>query len=238
MMSQKYNKVAPRSIDTIYNLLAQSLKVDISSPERLVTPIFFAVVVLLLFSFALPDQDPSLQKRMMIAQTQMAIFFALQLTFSRAFESERTDKVFEHLKMSPIDASAFVISKILHVMFVGGLTMLATAGLSVILQGQDLALILDPVVLGAFFLALLGLSGVGVLLSAVTLRADGQAILFPLLYFPLSVPVLLSSTEALAAWVERPVWTETMRGWSTILIAFDAIYLTMAILLAPESESN
>ena len=229
---------SPRWSDTVYKLLAQSLKVDMSSPERLVTPIFFAVVVLLLFSFSIPEQDQSIQVRMMIAQTQMAIFFALQLTFSRAFESERTDKVFEHLKLSPIDASAFVTSKILHIMFVGGLTMLATAGLSIILQGQDLALISDPVVLGAFFLSLLGLSGLGVLLAAITLRADGQAILFPLLYFPLSVPVLLSSTEALAAWVERPVWTETMRGWSTILIAFDAIYLTMAILLAPESESN
>ena len=228
----------PRWFDTVVNLLMQSLRVDLSSPERLVTPIFFAVIVLLLFSFAIPEQDPSIQMRMMIAQTQMAIFFALQLTFSRAFESERNDKVFEHLKMSPIDASAFVISKILHIMLVGGFTILATAGLSVILQGQNLTLILDPVVLGTFFLSLLGLSGVGVLLSSITLRADGQAILFPLLYFPLAVPVLLSSTEALAAWVDRPVWTETMRGWSIILIAFDAIYLTMAILLAPETESN
>ena len=82
---------SPRWSDTVYKLLAQSLKVDMSSPERLVTPIFFAVVVLLLFSFAIPEQDPSIQVRMMIAQTQMAIFFALQLTFSRAFESERTD---------------------------------------------------------------------------------------------------------------------------------------------------
>lgn len=228
----------PRWLDSVSHLLNQSLRVDMSSPERLVTPIFFAVIVLLLFSFAIPEQEPNIQVRMMIAQTQMAIFFALQLTFSRAFESERLDKVFEHMKMLPIAASAFVISKILHLILVGGLTMLATAGLSVILQGQELSLIFDPVVLGAFFLSLLGLAGVGVLLAAVTLRADGQAILFPLLYFPLAVPVLLSSTEALAAWVERPVWTETLRGWSTILIAFDAIYLTMAILLAPESEEN
>jgi heme exporter protein B len=237
-MSIKKNAQSPRWIDTITLLLSQSLRVDISSPERSVTPVFFALIVLLLFSFAIPEQDPSLQIRMMIAQTQMAIFFALQLTFSRAFESERNDKVFEHLRLSPIDSSAFIISKILHVLIVGGLTMLATAGLSVILQGQDLNLILHPVVLGAFFLSLLGLTGVGVLLAAITLRADGQAVLFPLLYFPLSVPVLLSSTEALTSWLERPVWTETLRGWSTILIAFDAIYLTMAILLAPESESN
>lgn len=228
----------PRWIDTVFHLLRQSLRVDISSRERLITPLFFAAVILLLFSFAIPEQDPSLRNRMLVAQTHLAIFFALNLSFSRAFESESTDRVFEHIRMSPIDSSAFIVSKVLHVLCVGGLTMLCTGVLSIILQGQDLAVIADPVVLGVAFLTLVGLSGLGVLLAAITLRADGQAVLFPLLYFPLSVPVLLCSTEALAFWIERHVWSETMRGWTTLLVAFDAIYLTMAILLGPESDGN
>jgi len=222
--------------DSVATLLRQSLRVDISYPERLITPLFFAAIVLLLFSFAIPEQDTTIQPRMVIAQTQLAIFFALQLTFSRAFESERSDRVFEHLRLAPIDSSAFTVSKILHVLIIGSLTMICTAVLSIILQGQDLAVITDPIFVGASILALVGLAGLGVLLAAITLRADGQAILFPLLYFPLSVPVLLSSTEALAAWMERRVWTDSLRSWSTILIAFDAIYLTLAILLAPEGE--
>lgn len=228
----------PPWFGTVWTLFRQSLRVDISSPERLITPLFFAVVILLLFSFAIPELDPSIQSTIMIAQTQIAIFFALQLTFARAFESERHDRVFEHLKLSPIPASAFIVSKMLHILFIGALTMLSTAFMSTILQGQEPGLMFDPLKLLVAFLSLLGLTGLGVLLAAITLKADGQAVLFPLLYFPLAVPVLLSSTEAISQWVERPVWTETMGGWVTILVAFDAIYLTMAILLAPESDTN
>jgi len=228
----------PRWLETVRTLFLQSIRVDMSSPERLITPLFFAVVILLLFSFAIPELDTSIESRVMVAQTQIAIFFALQLTFARAFESERHDRIFEHLKLSPIPASAFIVGKMLHVLFIGALTMLSTAFMSTILQGQDIGLMFDPIKLAVASLSLLGLTGLGVLLAAITLKADGQAILFPLLYFPLAVPVLLSSTEAIALWLERPVWSETMRGWITILAAFDAIYLTMAILLAPESDTN
>jgi len=235
------NATTPRTLrwtDSVFLLLRQSLRIDVSSRERLITPLFFAAIVLLLFSFAMPEPDPIIRIRMMVAQSQLAIFFALQLSFSRAFESEKTDRVFEHLKMSPIDSSAFVVSKILHVLIVGGLTMICTGVCSIVLQGHDLSLIMDPFVISGSFLSLLGLSSLGVLLAAITLRADGQGILFPLLYFPLSVPVLLCSTESLSMWIEKPVWNETLRGWATILVAFDAIYLTIALLMSSETDTN
>jgi len=229
---------SPSWLDSVMTLLAQSLRVDLSARERLITPLFFAAIILLLFSFAIPEQDPNLRSRMMVAESQLAIFFALQIAFSRAFESERIDRVFDHLRLVPIESSAFISAKILHVVLIGAITMAFTGILSVILQGQELAVLADPIVLGGSFLTLLGLSGLGVLLAAITLRADGHQILFPLLYFPLSVPVLLSSTEALVLWLERHSWDDTLRGWSVILIAFDAIYLTMAILLGAETEPS
>ena len=231
-------KNPPSWASTVITLLTQSLRVDISSKDRLITPIFFASIILLLFSFAIPESDPSLRSRMMVAESQLAIFFALQLSFSRAFESERVDRVFDHLRLSPIESSAFIASKILHVLLIGTGTLMFTGVLAVVLQGQDLSIIADPVVIATSSLTLLGLTGLGVLLAAITLRAEGQQILFPLLYFPLSVPVLLCSTEGLVHWLSRKQWDETMRGWSVMLIAFDAIYLTMAILLGTESVAD
>jgi heme exporter protein B len=211
--------------------------VDLSSRDRLITPVFFAAIILLLFSFAIPEQEPSMRSRVMVAESQLAIFFALQIAFSRAFEAERNDRMYDHLRLSPISSSAFITAKMLHVLFIGGITVLFTGILAVILQGQDLGLLTDPVVIGSAILSLLGLAGLGVLLAAITLKAEGQQILFPLLYFPLSVPVLLCSTEALTQWLETHQWNETLRGWSVMLIAFDAIYLTMAILLGAEADS-
>jgi heme exporter protein B len=227
----------PSWSQSVTALFAHSLRVDLSSKDRLITPIFFAAVILLLFSFAIPEQEPSMRSRVMVAESQLAIFFALQIAFSRAFEAERSDRVYDHLRLSPIAASAFITAKMLHVLTVGGFTVMSTGVLAVLLQGQDPALLVDPVVIGAGLLSLLGLAGLGVLLAAITLRAEAQQILFPLLYFPLSVPVLICSTEALTQWLETHQWNDTLRGWSVMLISFDAIYLTMALLLGAEAES-
>ena len=219
----------------VKTLITHSLRVDLSSKERLITPVFFAAIVLLLFSFAIPEQDPTMRSRMIVAQSLLAVFFALQIAFSRAFESERVDRVFDHIRLSPIPSSAFIVAKLLHVLCIGSGTMLCAGTLAIILQGQELSLLTDPVVIGASFLTLLGLSGLGVLLAAVTLRAEGHQIIFPLLYFPLSVPVLLCASESLVHWLETHQWNETMRGWSIMLISFDAIYLTLTIMLGTES---
>jgi heme exporter protein B len=225
----------PTWFDDVRILLSHSLRVDISSKERLITPIFFALIILMLFSFAIPDMEQAMRSRMMVAESQLAIFFALQIAFSRTFESERMDRTFDYLRLSPVAASAFITSKVLHVLLIGGGTMVFTGILSILLQGQDLGQIADPVVIGSAFLALLGLTGLGVLLASITLKAEGHQILFPLLYFPLSVPVLLCSTEGLVHWLETHQWDSTMRGWSIMLMAFDVIYLTLTILLGTES---
>ena len=222
-------------LSNVQTLVFHSLRVDLSSKERLITPVFFAAIVLLLFSFAIPEQDPTLRSRMIVAQSLLAIFFALQIAFSRAFESERVDRVFDYIRLSPISSSAFIVAKLAHVLLIGAGTMVCTGAMAIILQGQELSMLTDPVVIGASLLTLLGLSGLGVLLAAVTLRAEGHQIIFPLLYFPLSVPVLLCASESLVQWLETHQWNETMRGWSIMLIAFDAIYLTLTIMLGAES---
>jgi heme exporter protein B len=225
----------PSWLQSTLVILRHSLRIDIAAKERLITPVFFAAIILLLFSFAIPEQPPEIRSRMMVAESLLAIFFAMQIALSRTFEAERQDKVFEHLRLSPVDSTAFILAKLLHVLLVGSGVSFFTLLLSLILQGQDFSIVTDPVVLGGCFLTLLGLTGIGVLLAAITLRADGQQIIFPLLYFPLSIPVLLCASEALIQWLDTHKWDDTMRGWATMLIAFDAIYLTMTLLLGSES---
>jgi heme exporter protein B len=229
---------SPTWTRTVLNLLEQSLRIDFSAKERVITPVFFAAIILLLFSFAIPEQPPEIRSRMMVAESLLAVFFAMQIALSRTFEAERTDRVFDHIRLSPIDSSAFIAAKMIHVLLVGGGVTLCTLVLALILQGQDFSFIGDPVVLAGCILTLLGLSGLGVLLAAITLRADGQQVLFPLLYFPLSVPVLLCSSEAIVHWLETKKWDDTMGGWSIMLLAFDAIYLTMTMLLGAESVDS
>jgi heme exporter protein B len=219
-------------------LLRHNLRLDLSAKERLITPLFFAAIILLLFSFAIPEMDPLFRLRVTVAETQLSIFFALQIALSRAFEPEGQDRVFDHLRASPVSSSAFIVAKILYVLLIGTCTMLATLLLATILQGQDFGTLFDPVVLGVSFLTLGGLSGLGILLASITSRSDARQIIFPLLYYPLSVPVLISSTETLTLWLETHQWDDTCRGWMIILTAFDVIYVTLAFLLGGEASDH
>ena len=219
-------------------LIRQFLRNEFAASERLLTPLFFGAVVLLLFAFTIPEPPPELRIRMFVAQCLISTFFALQIGLSRAFEVESQDRVFDMIRTQPVDGIAFVLAKFAHVVLVGGSTLIMTSAVSMILQGQKLSLFADPVVLGLGVLMLVGLSGLGVLLSAVTLRAQARQILFPLLYFPLSTPVLIASAESLCRWLEKPVWDETMRGWMIMLLAFDVIYVTLTALLGADAVAT
>lgn len=219
-------------------LIQQFLKNEFAASERLLTPLFFGAVVLLLFAFTIPEPPPELRIRMFVAQCLVSTFFALQIGLSRAFEVESQDRVFDLIRTQPVNGVAFIAAKFFHVLLVGASTLIMTSAISIILQGQKLSLFADPVILGLGFLMLAGLSGLGVLLSAVTLRAQARQILFPLLYFPLSTPVLIASAESLCRWLEKPLWDETMRGWMIMLVAFDVIYVTLTLLLGADAVTT
>lgn len=219
-------------------LIQQFLRNELAAPERLLTPLFFGAVVLLLFAFTIPEPPPEMRIRMFVAQCLVSTFFALQIGLSRAFETESQDRVFDMIRTQPVDGVAFITAKFFHVLLVGGSTLIMTSVVSIIMQGQKLSLFADPVIMGMGVLMLAGLSGLGVLLSAVTLRAQARQILFPLLYFPLSTPVLIASAEGLCRWLEQPIWDETQRGWMIMLGAFDVIYITLTLLLGADAVTS
>jgi heme exporter protein B len=69
------------------------------------------------------------------------------------------------------------------------------------------------------------------------LKARGREVLFPLLYFPLAIPVLLAGSEAVLSFVENadssPAWQ-----WIGLLAGFDVIFITLSALLYGELVST
>jgi heme exporter protein B len=82
-------------------------------------------------------------------------------------------------------------------------------------------------------LMILALSSLGVLLSQMTEKAAGRDLLFPILYFPLAVPVLLAVVQA-----SYCLWDihnrEDLNLWLSLLGGFCVIYLTLGIVLFEE----
>jgi ABC-type transport system involved in cytochrome c biogenesis permease component len=79
------------------------------------------------------------------------------------------------------------------------------------------------------------LASVGVLLSTLVMRSNAKQILYPLIYFPLTAPVLLSAVEASKDIMTKGSSLEELFGsWLGLLVIFGVVYLTLGTLLFGE----
>lgn len=212
----------------------QGLRAELADRERLVSPILFGITLLLLFSFAIGEVEPDLRRKIYVAETFLTTFFALQISFSRLFEPDRQDRVFDLMRSYPVSHTAWFLAKYLLILLLGILTLLPTMLFSAFLHHNDKDPLFSWAIVGIAMLALAGLSAVGLLLSAMTLKANSRQILYPLLYFPLTTPVLLAATSASLSYLELKQWTGNVQTWASLLLAFDTIYFTLGLLLYGE----
>jgi heme exporter protein B len=215
-------------------ILRQGLRAELADPERIVSPLLFATTVLLLFSFVFSENDALTPERLFVAETFLTVFFALQITFARVFEPEREDQAFDVIRSYQVKAGAWFVAKSLHVLVVGFAILVPTMLLASLLTGATLAFATWGAVLGVSLLGLIGLTVLGVLVSGLTLGANARQIVFPLLYFPLTIPVLLAATETTTILLEVGQLDSAARSWLGLLAGFDVIYATLGYLLFGE----
>lgn len=226
-------------------LAMQAFRSEWREKERLVGPILFAAVIQLLFSFSLGSLSADLAKKVFVAQSILTSFIALQAAYIRIFEPDSQDKVFDIIRTYPVSREAWFLAKTLVVTVTGLTIVVPTVIVGAMFQSQsnlgfDNTAILrsSMAVIAITSLVIGGLAPLGVLLSAMTLKASARQLLFPLIYFPLTTPVLLAAvngTDILLGTAPGSAfpWNE-LQGWLTILVAFDAIYFTLGLLLFRE----
>ena len=215
-------------------LVAQGFRAEWREKERLVSPLLFAAVIQLLFAFSIGSVDGELSRKIFLAQTFLTVFLALQVSFVRVFEPDMQDKVFDLIRTYPVSFDAWFLAKTFLVVFSGGLILIPTTILGAVFQSQGGDQLLTCPLIRVAFLTLFGLAPLGVLLSALTMRANARQILFPLIYFPLTTPVLLAAVNACDVYLAGGIINDTVQGWLTILVAFDVIYFTLGYLLFRE----
>ncbi len=215
-------------------IIEQGLRAELAEKQRLISPLLFAATILILFSFAMGEIPDFLITKMFLAETFLTLLFALQASFSRIFEPDQQDKVFELLQTYPLSSSGWFFGKYILVMIIGIAIVLPTMLLAGLLLDTPGINLLEPFVFLMAFLALTGLTALGILLSAATLKAAGREIIFPLLYFPLSTPILLAAVEGSLAYYDNSVLSGDASQWLILVGCFNVIYFTLGVLLFGE----
>jgi heme exporter protein B len=219
--------------DQLTLIIAQGLRAELAEKDRLVSPLLFAATMLILFAFAVGDVRDDLVIKIHLAQTFLTMLLALQTSFSRIFDPDERDRVFELLQTYPINHSAWFLGKYVLVLILGISIVLPTMLFSGFLHDSPTIHLLNPMVFVVAILSLIGLVALGVLLSALTLKASGKEVLFPLLYFPLATPILLAAIQSSANFLDPNIQSAPWQ-WVGLLSCFDVVYFTLGLLLFGE----
>lgn len=205
----------------------KDLRLEIRSRERIASMLTFAVLVAVVFSFAL---DPAVRARSVAgAMLWVTILFAATLGVGRSFALEREQDALAGVLSAPVDRGAIYLGK-----FVANLALLALAELVVfpvyaLFFQLDYGGALGPLVL-VVALASVGVTALGTLFSAVVVHTRLGETALPVLLLPLLIPVVIyaaGTTQRLL--LGRPV--SEMLGSLRMLAAFDLIFLIVCTLL-------
>ncbi|MCX6129213.1 MAG: heme exporter protein CcmB [Proteobacteria bacterium] len=216
-------------------LFKQSIYSESASAERWLSPLLFSLTMLLLFAFAFGRVEQAFIPQLFVAATFLTSFFALQIAFSRVLEPDMQDRVFDQLRSYPLAPSAWFLSKYLLVLVLGAMILGPTLFLANLFSNESQQNFLTLPLLVVTGTALLALGALGVLLSTMMLRSNARQILYPLLYFPLTTPVLLAAVESSKALIiEHSSLVQLFSSWMGLLVIFGIMYFTLSLLLFGE----
>ncbi|HET9488756.1 MAG TPA: heme exporter protein CcmB [Methylomirabilota bacterium] len=208
-------------------VLWKDLLTERRSKETFNALLFFAMLLLFLFQFALGDDRERLAAALP-GLLWLGFILSGLVGLGRAFLSEREHDCWEGLVMTPGDKSAIYLGKVggnLVLMLVVEAIILAlfTVFFNVDVAGH-LGALVAVVVLGT-----VGVAAVGTLFAAMTANVRAREVLFPVLLLPILVPVLLGAVKATEAVLAGEPLT-TVARWLQLLGAADVVYLTVGLL--------
>jgi heme exporter protein B len=218
-----------RFLRQVAAIAGKDLTLELRSRERVASMLPFAVLVAIVFSFAL---DPTFPVRGVGgAMIWVTVILAGLLGVGRAFALEKEQDALVGLLLSPLDREALYLGKLLAnlvLLFVAELVIFPVYGLFFQLPLWRPLAGLALVVL----LASIGFMALGTLFGAISASTRLGETLLPVLLLPLLIPVVVfaaSATQRLL--VGRPLGEVT--GSVKMLLAFDLVFLVVCTLIFP-----
>ena len=201
---------------------AKDLRVEARSRVALNQVAPFALLVLVLFAFAL-DPDRGVLARAAAGLFWLAVTFSAILAVQRSFAIETADGGRDGLRLSGLDPAGIFLGKAAAV----GVQLLALEALlgagAVVLYGVRLE---GAALLGATCVAATaGLAAAGTIYGVLAAGARVRETLLPLLLLPVVAPVVLAATRA----SEAALGTAAVDGWPWVRLlgAFAAVYVAV-----------
>jgi heme exporter protein B len=210
-----------------WQVMRKDLTVEVRSREILFTTLFFAVSVVLVFSFALVREGRA-PDDVAAGILWVAISFAGTLAMGRTFERERYNDTLRALILAPADRPAIYAGKLLGLLLLMALVEIVLVPLVGLLFAAPIfafpGKLITLLVAGT-----LGFSAVGTLFAAMLVRVRSRDTLLPVLLYPITIPVMIGGVRGTAALFQAVPDEPMARFWIGLLIFWDALFVTLAL---------
>jgi heme exporter protein B len=210
----------------LWTHLIKDLRIEWRSKEAINSMLFFALLVVVLFSLAF-DPRGSFAQTIAGGVLSVATMFASVSALNQAWAREIRHQVMDAQRMAPTPGAELFLAKVLaNFLFVTIVQVLLAPVFLVMynlrIEGEawKLALVLP---LGTWALV-----SNGTFFAALSIRSRNRELLLPLILFPIFMPALLAMVLATGSILTG----ESDPGlWIKLLTGYDIIFTTVSLLL-------
>ncbi len=209
-------------IDVIKWIVWKDILGELRSRETISSLFFFALNVILIFSFSFSiDRDMTLA--LMPGLIWVAFGFTSLLGLGKSFLAETHNDCLSYLQMAPAPKGAIYLGKCCGNLLLMLIVEVILFPLFVLFFNLDI-LEIDKLffLLLVCLLATVGLSALGTLFSALTVQTRAREVMFPLLLLPLEVPVFIGAVESTQGVLNGDPFS-FYRHWLEMLMVFDLV---------------
>jgi heme exporter protein B len=207
----------------------KDLRAEMRTKEAINASFAFALVILLLFSFAF---DPTEEVTHTISGGLLWIVFAFAgtLVLNRSFARELPNDCLDALLAAPVSGAALFLGKALA----NFVLVLAMEAVSLPVFGIFYNVHWTSqfwTLAGVFALATWGLTVIGTVFSALTVNIRLREVMLPLLVYPILIPALMAAMQLSTVLIGgQPLGPDEM-PWVRLLVGFDIMFTTLSIIL-------
>ena len=211
-------------------VMVKDLRAELRTKEAINASLAFAVVILLLFSFAF-DMETEATRGIAVGLLWIVFAFAGTLVLNRSFARELPNDCLDALIAAPIPGAALFLGKSLA----NYVLVLAMDLVSLVVFGvfynihwtsrfPELMLV---VALGSWALTV-----IGTIFSALTVNIRLREVMLPMLTYPILVPALMAAMQLTIPLVAGNPIPPELERWLKMLIGFDVIYTAGSVYVA------
>lgn len=214
------------SVKKIKAIVYKDIIAELRTREVTFSVLVFSLLIIVVFNFAFGVDQPTMET---VAPGVLWIAFAFAgvLALNRTFIPEKENGCLEGILSCPVSREDIFLGKMLSSLIFMLFVEVVTLPVFALLFNLP---VLSLQIITITILATVGFVAVGTLFSALAVNTRAREMILPILFLPVTVPVIISAVKASEIALAGGGWGE-LATWILIIVAFDAVFVTVPYLV-------